>query len=322
MRARLLQGGGLKLRHLVVILPENLAILRGIFGDLGLALIAIGGLAAVRRPLVFAFTVPYAVTATLFFSLWTRAEPRYLAGVVLMGVLLLVHGCTVIAGASARRGVRGIATAVAAGMAVLLLGTWTLGAGESALPLVTAALRWSIVAAVIAAVVRGLRPAERTIATALMLSLMGVLVWRSTESIGFHARFQRAEVERAQRSLGALLDPNALVLTRSDIGRPAENINYYTDTIAVYEQELQRWDIEGIHLMNSALRRGFAVYFLMPPQEIARWRSNARFRTWFEAELVARIPPQQAVDYFVASPSHRGVPLDLFRVRLKPEHTG
>jgi hypothetical protein len=321
-RARLLQGGGLKLRHLGTILPANFAILRGIFGDLGLALVAVGAIASLRRPELFAFTVPYAVIATLFFSLWTRAEPRYLAGVVLMSVLLLVDGCAALAAAPTRRTAKGIAVALAVGVAVFVLAGWTPQTSQNALPMVTGVLRWSTVAALTAAVVLGRVPAERTMTVALALGLMAALVWRSTDTLGFRARFQRAEAERARSVVAEVFGPNAIVITRSDIGRPAENINYYTDVSAVYEQELQRAGVDPLGFVNDALRRGFTAYLLMPPHDVDRWRANRRFRTWFDPELVARIPAQRAAEYFVASPQHRGTPLDLFRIHLKHADTG
>jgi hypothetical protein len=165
-------------------------------------------------------------------------------------------------------------------------------------------------------------PARRVLALALSLSLTGVLVWRSVETLGFRARFQRAEAERARSAIEDLIDRPAMVLTRSDIGRPAENINYYTGATAVYEQELQRWGVDPITFVSTAVRRGFATYLLMPPREVDRWRAHPRFRRWFKPELVARIPRERAAEYFVASPTHGGVSLELFRVRLKPELEG
>jgi hypothetical protein len=317
---RLLQGGGLKLRHLRVILPENIATLRGVFGDLGLALVAVGAIAAVRRPMLLAFAVPYVVVATLFFSLWTRADPRYLAGVVLMGTLLVVEGVAALvtlAGTS-RRGV-----ALAVGV-VIAGGTFWMGSvpealSGTALPAATLALQGAIVAGLIAAVACGRSAGRGTALAVLGVALAGILFWRSGQNLGFRARFQRAEAERARSTIESLLEEPALVVTRSDIGRPAENINYYTDIDAIYEQEMVRWGVEPIAVVNAAVRQGVAAYLLMTPDAVDRWLTSPRVRKWFLPEIVAQIPASRAADVFVASPDHRGVPLQLVRIRLRPE---
>lgn len=317
---RLLQGGGLKLRHLTTTLPENLGKLREVFGDLGLLLIAIGAVAAFRRPVLLAFAVPYVVVATLFFSLWTRADPRYLMGVVLMGTVLLVEGAATLATLAGGRS-RGIAVALGlvVAVAIVWIGAGRAAPGTTALPAATMAMQGAILVGLVAVAVAGRPTARATVVTVLGVALAGILFWRSAHNLGFRARFQEPEVERARATIASLIELPALVVTRSDIGRPAENINYYTDVDAIYEQEMARWGVEPVAVVNAAVRRGAAAYLLMTPDEVDRWLTSARVRKWFLPELVAQIPASRAQDVFVASPDHRGVPLRLVRIRLRPE---
>lgn len=317
IRTRLLQGGGLSLRHFSATLPENLSMLREVFGDLGLVLIGVGAVATFRSPILLVTTIPYLVTATLFFSLWTRADPRYLVGVVLMGLMLLVHGLSVVAASPVRRRILGGVTAIAVLTAGWILGGLPAPRGEGVQPIVTIALELALLAGLSVAVAFGRGRASVAAAAALAIVLSGVLAWRSAQTLGFRARFQQAEVERARETIAALVDEPAIILTRSDIGRPAENINYYTGADAIYEQELLRWGVSSTLFLRAAVRRGVAAYLLMPPNEIDRWIRNRGVRRWFVPELIAKIPASQAADVFVASPDHHGVPLQLVRVRLR-----
>src|SRR5207245_2642258 len=87
------QGGGLRLANLPRVLPENLAHLRAAYGDALLALAVFGALVALggRRILLLA-ALPYALLALIFFSCWSKPDPRYLSGVHLLLPLLVVEG--------------------------------------------------------------------------------------------------------------------------------------------------------------------------------------------------------------------------------------
>src|SRR5439155_78990 len=129
------QGGGLRLANLPRVLPENLAHLRAAYGDALLALAVFGALVALggRRILLLA-ALPYALLALIFFSCWSKPDPRYLSGVHLLLPLLVVEGALgtpALVRRLARAGRPAEAWGLAAGFA-LLLGAATLGVGEGA----------------------------------------------------------------------------------------------------------------------------------------------------------------------------------------------
>src|SRR5207249_11872158 len=87
------QGGGLRLENLPRVLPENILHLRASYGDVLLALAVWGALLALlQRPMLFLATVPYAILALLFFSCWSKPDPRHLSGVHVLLPLLIVEG--------------------------------------------------------------------------------------------------------------------------------------------------------------------------------------------------------------------------------------
>ena len=162
-----------------------------------------------------------------------------------------------------------------------------------------------------------LRPA--LVATlAVGLGLSGTLIWRSTTALGTYASFQQAQVARASATIEGAVEKPAIVLTTIQIGRPAENINYYTSAEAVYLEEMDRWGTAPRYTVKRLIRSGFSVYLLLTPEQARRWLANENISPWYSAEIVREVPPEQAVDYFVASPFHRGVPLVLLRLGLKP----
>ena len=110
----------------------------------------------------------------------------------------------------------------------------------------------------------------------------------------------------------------AVVLTTTSIGRPAENLNYYTPVEAMYLEEMVRWQAQPRYAIARLLKVGFAVYLLLPPEKAKEWLANTNISTWYTSEIERTIAPDEAVDFFVASPYHRGIPLVLVRMGLKP----
>ena len=56
-------------------------------------------------------------------------------------------------------------------------------------------------------------------------------------------------------------------------------------------------------------------YLFIPTNQPHRDRDARRpARANFTVELVADIPPQRAMDHFVAAPFHRGVRMELYRI--------
>ncbi len=320
----LVQGGGLRLTNLRKTLPANVAILRETFGDLALTLALVGAIAALRSPVLFLLVVPYSLVAFFFFSMWTLPGPRYLTGVLLLLPLLVLEGARALAAlptlALSRWGrVAGgaVAAAIVAGLAVLLArSSW---APTSALPWVNVVLAASTLLGAGAGLLGGTRPRRLTVALAVGLGLAGTLLWRSTSTLGTRASFQQAQVERAQATIASVVDLPAVVLTTTAIGRPAENLNYYTGAQAIYLEEMVRWQMQPRFAVGRLLRMGYAVYLLTTPEAAKQWLANENISTWYTGEIVRSIPAAEAANYFVASPFHRGIPLVLVRLELKPE---
>src|SRR5438445_6528728 len=87
------QGGGLRLSNLRTTLPGNIAIMRGAYGDVMLAIAIWGAVVAlVRRRALFVVAVSYVLIGLFFFSFWSRPDNRYLSGVFCMLPLLIVEG--------------------------------------------------------------------------------------------------------------------------------------------------------------------------------------------------------------------------------------
>lgn len=317
------QGGGLRLSNFSRTMPANARTLREALGDLLLALAAVGAVAALRRPVLFLLAVPYVAIAFVFFSMWTLPGPRYLTGVLLLLPLLAVQGAASLAALVGRIGERAGRPAAIAVVVVLVGGlaaaTLRTPIGEpSALPwverVVVAAIGASCAAACLSA---DRRRRDVSFALVLGLGLAAVLGWRSTLTLGKYASFQRPQVARARTTVEAATDYPAVVLTTTRIGRPAENLNYYTRVEAVYLEELVRWQAQPRYAVAAMLKAGFSVYLLLPPDQAKQWLTNSNISTWYTAETVRTIAPADAVDYFVASPYHRGIPLVLVRLDLK-----
>jgi hypothetical protein len=129
------------------------------------------------------------------------------------------------------------------------------------------------------------------------------------------ATVQGPEVARAIAVAQRTFAPRAVLITSEDVGRPAENYEYYTGVHALYLTDLARWRIpieEAVFLFLVAEQE---PYLLLPRTLPERDQILAALRAQFLLELVADIPPQRNYDYFVASAFHGGVPLELWHVR-------
>jgi len=317
------QGGGLRLSNLGKTLPANVAILRETCGDLALVLALVGAIAAVRAPALFLLVVPYSVVAFVFFSFWTLPGPRYLTGVLLLLPLAVLEGVRALAAVPAwlarRAGtVAGAAAAVAiVGGLALLLARSSFDA-RSALPWVNVVLAAGTAVGACAGAFVVARRRIVLVSLTLGLGLATALLWRSTSTLGTRASFQQAQVARARATIDAAIDRPAVVLTTTAIGRPAENLNYYTEVEAVYLEEMFRWQVQPRFVVGRLLRNGFAVYLLTTPAAARQWLENSNISDWYTGEIVRTISPAEAADYFVASPFHRGLPLVLVRLELRP----
>jgi hypothetical protein len=120
---------------------------------------------------------------------------------------------------------------------------------------------------------------------------------------------------RARATFQQAVGPDAIVITTEDVGRPMENIEYYGDRRALYLTDLARWHLTVPFAAILLLSAGQRPYLLLPTDvaETRRIVQNLE-QLNFTAELVRDIPPQQAMDYFVAAPFHRGIRMSLYRL--------
>ena len=313
------QGGGLRLRHLATTLPGNWRLTMRAYTPLLFGAAVWGAVVAiVMRPMLAAAAVPYAVVAFLFFSCWPRPDFRYLIGVFVFLPMLVVEGTIGtldlirVAWRQRRREVaRGLAILAAA---LFLLGAlqWSPATGPGNLSARTflAITLTTGIAAALAAVWPGRRIAALA-APALMLALVWCKVSDVQDQAGRRAPFQRAQMLEARANMQRLLEPNSVVITAEEVGRPAENIAYYAGTgDALYLTDLERWKLTPAQVVLPLIvqRHASLPVHSGEPAATATEMLDALRAAHLTVELVADIPPQRAMAHFVAAPFHRGVP--------------
>ncbi len=333
-------GGGLRLSNFPRIFPGNVRYLRNAFGNVILVLAVIGAIAALfTNRLLFVVAVPYAAAALLFYSCWARPDPRYIAGVFVLTPLLALGGLTGLGSLGAALGRIGgavggrILVAVCAGLLATLwfwLGdfqaawlaieeAWAAGAwrGGSALPVVGGGVAVIALVCICEPALR--RPTAAEVAwpvAALALLLVSTAVVRALPGWYRRASFQAAEVAEARRTIEAIVAPGAVVITTDEIGRPAENIDYYTHAHALYLEDLARWRIPVRRATDLLLNAGHEVYFLVPSSSAQGQDAVGRLQLQLlDVTRVAHVAAQDAPRYFVAS-RFGTAPLDLYRVRV------
>lgn len=319
---RLIQGGGFQLAHLERTLPGNLRRFEAVFGPLGIGLGLLGAFFSLRRPRLFFLTVPYICISVFFFSFWTRPDSRYLAGALLLFTPLALYGTSKILTLPAllkEKDRPALALILALGIAALAVAY-----GFSVNTTVRSALPWAtfcwLAAGALGALVAaaaGRTAAKHSFAIALAVLLALVFGWRTERSWGGQASFQAAQVTQSRQRFESFVPPGSIVYTSDRYGRPAENINYYTNSSAIYLKEMLRWGMSHSAAVIMPLSDGHAVFLLVTPDEAARWRTNPWTASFLESELVYEIMPSEARDFFVASPHHRGLRMQLIRLRIR-----
>jgi 4-amino-4-deoxy-L-arabinose transferase-like glycosyltransferase len=323
------QGGGLRLEHLHEDLPGNVMLLRQAYGDLLLGVAFWGAcLTFLRRRLLFLAVVPYAVLALLFFSCWARPDTRYLSGIYILMPILIVEG-TLGTVDLARRFIRagrepvGRAIAVIGGVA-LLAGAVAFAPPSSRSALPTLAALLPIVGGA-AALAQAAWPRRRALLVAvplLALVLVGLAGWRAYAGLQSRATFQREAMLRSRATFARAVERGAVVITTEDVGRPAENIDYYSGVAnALYLTDLRRWRMSVPNAAGYLLGAGMAPYLLIPSSQVGGEEMVRQLGEVFDVERVASIPAARAIDYFVAAPFHRGLQMELYRIR-RPARAG
>jgi hypothetical protein len=324
-----IQGGGLRLSNFPVTFPQNVRLLRNAYGDLLLMIAAWGALLAlVQRRLLFLAVVPYGVVAFLFFSCWARPDHRYLIGVFVVLPMLMVEGTFGsfdLVRRLARTGQADVARAVALSVGGLLFLGMAFAGAPAAPPVLhnTAVLVPGVV--VLTAVAAGVWPRRRVAGVAapvLATALVAIGLWRGAVVLGANrAPFQRPQMLRARATIAGALDPNAIVITSEDVGRPAENIDYYSRGVrALYLTDLRRWGMTVSQAAAILIRAGWVPYLFVPPNEPGREAMLADLEKRFQVDLVADVPPERAMEYFVAASFHpRGIRMLLYRIRPRDQ---
>jgi uncharacterized membrane protein YdcZ (DUF606 family) len=225
----------------------------------------------------------------------------------IMGSLDLVHRL-------ARRGADSLARAFAAAMAgatVLVLATSTLPDGASALGEVTRWLAGLLLAIFVTAAWRPRRRLAVVAGPVVAIVVVALSAMRSYASLETRASFQRPQARRAAATFRQAVDAGAVVITMEEVGRPMENIEYYGGIHSLYFTDLERWRLSLDEVATRLILHHFKPYLLIPRFE----RDLATVKPPLTIELVADIPPNRNYDYFVAAAFHRGLPMQLWRIR-------
>lgn len=314
------QGGGLRVAHLATTLPGNWRILMQAYSPVLIGLAIWGALvAAFLRPVLAAGAISYTVLAFLFFSCWPRADHRYLVGVFIFIAMMMVEGTfgtLDLVRLLLRRRQREVASAIAVGAALLLAGgawmSWSGLAKATVLPTLVPVVTLGGAAAALAALSG--RRVSSIAAMAMMLVLVGVKVNRVEAESNRRAPFQRAQMLQARANMSRYLEPNSVVITSEETGRPAENIEFYSDRAdALYITDLMRWRLSLPQVAGALIVKGMRPYLYIAADQ----RGKARMLNdliSYKVEKVADIPPDQSMAHFVAAPFHRGMHMELYRI--------
>jgi hypothetical protein len=320
------QGGGLKLANLPTVLPGNFNLLRSAYGDVLLGVALLGALVAlVQRRMLFCAAVPYVVLALFFYSCWTRPDGRYLAGIHCLMPILIVEGLFGPLDLMRRFGrgeqllpARWLLGVLALALMIAVVLARTPGRA-SALPTLAVVVPLVAAAAAAAAATFPRRRIARFAVPGLAVALVAFTAYRSYAVPTGRAAFQRPQMLRARATLASLLEPKAVVISTEEIGRPGENIDYYSGVArAFYITDLMRWRITIMGAATMLENAGWVPYLLLPATQEGLPQMLDKLRTEFNVDLIAKVSPQQAMSYFVAAPFHRGIPLELYRLKRKP----
>lgn len=317
------QGGGLRFQNFAKIFPQVVRLVRSAYTDVLVGIALVGTVLAVRRrPYLVLAAIPYVLSALVFFGFWSKPDWRYLVGVFVFVPMLIVEGVFgsldfVRTLARRRPDVARLVALTAAGAAAIGSALSPAPTG-TLLPYVAAVMTGAFVVGLVGAAALPSRRIGGWLAVATGLVLVGLAVWRADTSIPSRY-FQYREMVRARATMGAILQPHAVVITTESVGRPAENIDYYArDAYALYLTDLMRWGLT-VGLASELLARGgLAPYLLIPYTQPDREKMLADLRERFDVQLVVDIAPDRAMDYFVAASFYpNGVRMMLYRLVLR-----
>jgi hypothetical protein len=329
-------GGGLRLENFPRTVRGEWKLVQDAYGPVLLGLAALGVVVGlVLRPVLVLFTVPYVVVSFLFYSCWFRPDPRYIIGAFTMIPLLIVEGVVgsveLVRVIAERRG-DAIARPVAAVLAVVgvLVAIAPIPPpsptidqaflSKNVLPLLMWVLPLVTAIGAGAAAFRPSAPVTSALAPALAVGLAVLGVVRADATQAMRAPFQRPQATLARETLQRTLERRSVVITSEDIGRPAENIEYYGGFPSFYLTDLERWKIKPSQAALAFISAGMRPYLLVDRPTTQR-EAQERGRIFadltehgFSADRLVEIPPGKKMQYFVAAPVPRDVPSELFRI--------
>lgn len=307
-------GGGFRLSNLRTTLPGNAILLVSAFGWFSLA--AAGGLvwALARCRLVVAAVLPYSVIAFLFYGCWSHPDPRYLAGVAALLMIPSGLGLALIARRATEGGWPRFAIgAIALGLTLRgldLLPAWIPPPGSAGLAVAIALL---VVVAVGASATGGSVWRTATLfAPVCALAVLGVLL--AARSEGRRDPFQGPAVERARRVVGTLIPQGSLVVTSTSLGRPAENLRYYSKLEAFYPEDLSLLETSAD---EAAVRFGLGgkrVFFLLDARDR---RTLRRLEEQLSVQRRGRRRGQALLEWYV-DPKRAPKGAVLYEVQIPP----
>src|SRR5262249_32626251 len=115
------------------------------------------------------------------------------------------------------------------------------------------------------------RRAVAIVAPILALTVTGLAMAHAWDGLDRRAGFQRPGMLRARATSRGAVEPGDIVIPTEDIGRPAENIEYYSGVAhALYLTALDRWhgNVFGVALLG--IPAGAHPYLLLPASDAAR----------------------------------------------------
>jgi len=121
---------------------------------------------------------------------------------------------------------------------------------------------------------------------------------------------------RARAIFARKVEPGAVAITTEEVGRPVENIEYYSGVAhALYLTDLQRWRLTVGDAADLLARGGMTPYLLLPKAQPGLEGLLDALRHRFAVELAADIPARRAIDYFVAAAFlPEGIHMQLYRL--------
>lgn len=324
-------GGGLRLENFWRVAPGEWMLIFAAYGWKLLLLAGLGVLvAAVHRPALFLFTIPYAVTAFFVYSCWSRPDRRYIIGIFCMVPFLIAHGVfgtlDLVRAITKRRG-EAAARPVAIGVAVaaVVLAVVPLPAppltadanllSKGVLAVLSVVLPMALALGALVLVWQPGRRVADALAPALAALLVVFAVQRADATREIRSPFQGPQAALARATMRRTLEPRAVVITSEDMGRPAENIEYYGGIPAFYLTDLTRWRVKASRASMAFLAAGVRPYLLVDrtvPERAAVLADLAEHG--YVAERVLTIPAARNKEFFIAAPVRREVDSELFRI--------